>query len=155
MATLEDIRQGLAANLAALRSGDDGCQVSPYMLGAPVPPTLLVMGPIDDAERIDFGGEDEELFIVVQGFAAMVEDIAGQKRLDRWWSNVGDDSVTAALEADKQLTSRLDDEGNVTDDQDPACADLVVLRKSRYRVFDIPQVGRVVGCEWTVKVITT
>lgn len=154
MSDMEAIRQGLAANLAAFKDGDDGAQVSPYILEAPTPPTLHVMGPVADAERVDFGGQDEEEFIVVQGFAAMISDIGGQKRLDRWWANTGADSVLAAIETDKQLTSRLDEEGTLTTGQTAAVYDLTVIRKSRYLIFDIPQVGRVVGCEWTVKLLT-
>jgi hypothetical protein len=149
MAELEQIRQGLAANLRAIAD----CQVSAYLLDNPTPPTLEVVGP-DEATATTFGRASETLGMIVHGIAGLVSDIGAQKRLDRWWATSGAESVVAAIEADRQLTSRLLEGGRVETGQTAAADTLVVLRKGGYQIFNLPG-GRYVGAEWTVQVETT
>ena len=89
MADLEPIREGLAANLAAITD----CQVSAYMLARPSPPTLQVMGPDEIEYDTAFARGGDSLRMIVQGFVGAVDGKGAQKRLDQWLAGSGAQSV--------------------------------------------------------------
>lgn len=140
MASLEDIREGLATNLRIALPGTEG-QVSAYMLDVPTGPTLQVLGP-DEATPTSFGRGGESLLIIVQGLCGKISDIGAQKRLDRWWATTGSESVTTAIESDKQLGG--------------AASDLVVVSKGGYQIYVVGEAQtKMLGAEWRVQIETS
>lgn len=153
MADLVAIRQGLAANLAAI----EGCQVSAFRLSQPTPPTLQVMG-VDEVVY-DTGGfgrravyHHDTLKLIVHGFVGAVTDIGSQIRLGAWLASTGDESVKQALEADPTLTKRLLFDGTIETDQTPQAETLRVIRYAGDLLVPLPNVGDVIGGEWEVEI---
>lgn len=107
MATLADIRAGIAANLGTLT----GCQVSAYLLANPTPPALEVFP--DAAEGTEYHqamGDGLHLWnLSVRGMVATNEGVGAQKLLDAWLADSGADSVFAALESDLTLGGAAED----------------------------------------------
>jgi hypothetical protein len=139
VADLADIRAGLAANLAAVALVED-CQISPYMLDNPSPPTLMVVGPdVVDFDLAMHRGLDHWT-IVVQGFAGSPVDKGRQLRLDKWLE--GPASVKDAIESDVTL-------GGIV-------PGVRVVRIEAYRDYVIDQGKRVLfGAAWFVDVFNT
>lgn len=136
-ASLADIRQGLAANLAVL----DGIQVSAYVLGNPSLPTIWVRpSPSDGFEyhRAFANGLESWTMLVQAYFASGISDIGAQKNLDALLESTGATSVKAAIEADKTL-------GGVI-------KDLKVTTCTGYLEYGRPDGTTALGCDWTVVV---
>lgn len=137
MASLADIRAGLAANLAVL----DGIQVSAYLLSNPSLPTIWVRpAPGEGIEyHKAFANGLENWTMVVQAFFANgISDIGAQKQLDELLESSGPTSVKAAIEADKTLG------GVVQDTYVQSC--------TGYQEYGRPDGTTALGCEWTVVV---
>lgn len=129
MADFEDIRRGLAANLAVLTHYG----ISAYLLDAPQAPCIQVAG----LEHIDYdvvfqgpdGYDAQGDRLTVQIEAALQKssaDLTAQEQLDALHTA---DGLKHALEADDRLTSRLNDDGTISISQEPACD---ALRVSEY-----------------------
>ncbi len=100
MATIDDVRQGLADAMSVIPDA----QVSPYNLSNPTMPCLLVLGHDEiDYGNLAFGRRDTEWNLIVRGYVSTTLDLASQQRLDRWLASDGDESVKAAIEADPTL----------------------------------------------------
>lgn len=134
MATLQEIREGLAANLSAIA----GMQVSAYMLSAPTPPSAHVFPDETEYDKTMGRGHDDWAMLV-QVFVGVSSDIGAQQRLDRMIAPAGAESVKEALEADATLAGVVDD--------------LRVESCSGYRVYPLEGRGSVLGAEWRVKVL--
>lgn len=134
--TLTQIREGLAANLAAI----DGCQVSAYMLSNPTPPTVHVYPGDIDYDLAMHRGLDKWT-LTVQAFVGMVSDQGAQVKLDAFLAPSGATSVKAAVESDKTLGGLV--------------SDLQVVSCSGYRVYARESGGPVLGAEWTVEVLAS
>lgn len=136
MASLADIRSGIAANLAAL----DGVQVSAYLLANPTPPTCTVYPDEVVYDRAGARGLDV-WSMKVQAFVGVQSDLGAQQLLDEMLASSGTQSVKALVETDKTL-------GGVAHDTR-------VTGCSGYRIY--PQDGRaaVLGAEWSVDVYAT
>lgn len=131
MASLAEIREGLAANLATI----GGFQVSAYALGNPTPPSAEIV-----PARIEYdhaGSRGLDVYVVtVRVFVGLASDVGAQKQLDEFLDKDGTSSVKEAIESDPTL-------GGVVDD-------LSVKSSSGYRVFEAG--GRpVLGAEWDVE----
>jgi len=98
MATITQIREGLAANLAAL----NGFQVSAYTLSNPTPPAIQVL-PGEITYDLAMHRGLDEVVMLVQAFVALSSDIGSQKRLDELLDPTGADSLKTAVESDKTL----------------------------------------------------
>lgn len=156
MNNLTAIRRGLAANLNVF--ANDGYQVQPFALSAPVPPGFQI-----SPDRIDFhqtlqSGMEIRRFVVI-GTVGYANDVASQEQLDALLDDrvdVSDQlSVREALEADQALTSRLEDDGTVLTGQPSAADDVTVVFCSGYRLYPIQGAQQIVlGAEWTVEVRT-
>lgn len=107
MATLQQVREGLATNLSSI----SGCQVSAYLLSNPTPPALEVYP--DPTEGIEYhramGNGLATYTMAVRGIVAASTDIGGQKNLDEWLEPSGSSSVKAAIEADRTLGGAVKD----------------------------------------------
>ena len=139
-ATLTQIREGLAANLAAL----DDVQVSPYMLANPTPPTVHLY-PGGAAGDIEYDlamrrGLDRWPF-TVQAFVGSPSDIGAQVRLDEFIAPSGARSVKTVLEADPTL-------GGIV-------GGLQVVSCGGYRLYVFEGRAPVLGAEWHVEVLST
>jgi len=132
--TIEQIRQGLAGNLAAI----EGMQISEYMLWRPTPPTIQVFPEAVEYDQSMHGGLDEMHF-TIQAFVGTVTDRGAQARLDTLLARNGASSIKTNIEADRTL-------GGVAQD-------VRVERATGYRVYaPDPGVPPVLGCEWSVLV---
>jgi len=134
MATLAEIRAGLATNLSTIA----GCQISGYMLSAPTPPCLYVVPGDIEFDQAMQRGMDRWTFRVV-ALAGLASDIGAQKKLDEFLAPSGATSVKAAVEADRTL-------GGVVDD-------LRVTAATGYRTYGQPGGQVHLGVEFTVDVI--
>jgi hypothetical protein len=132
MATLADIRTGLADALAAI----PGVQSSPYPLSAPTPPCFFVQPAEVNYDETLGRGYDRWLFTITGLVSAGSGDIGAHMNLDRWLAPSGAESVKAALETDATLGGHVED--------------LRVLTASGYRVFQREGGGIALGCEWSV-----
>lgn len=133
MASMADIREALAANLSALATAK---QVSAYRLDNPTPPTLQVSGFAEMEPTTFHGGWTIEM--IVQGFVGKTTDKGSQLLLDKWLAPWDDESVVAAIEADKQLGG--------------AVSDLGVSRIDGSTIFTLPNGSTVFGSTWHVQV---
>lgn len=150
MADLDAIRRGLAANLRDALPAGDG-HVGAYMLDSPTPPALQVVGLDEiDYDTLGYGGAGDTHLLIVEAVLGRFSDIGSQKTLDNLLS--GADSVKAALESDKLLTSRLEDDGTVTTGQ-PAAAEWLKVRRYRGQTrFALPNGNEVLLASWLVEV---
>ena len=118
MGDLQAIREGLAANLAALRTNETVVQVSAYLLDNPTPPSLVVAGVDSDGyEEQAYTGQSVSYTILVEACLGLVADITSQKTLNRLLSPTGSASLVAAAKATPTLTSRLNDDGTISTGQ--------------------------------------
>lgn len=152
---LSAIRQGLAANLAAVFLPD--YQVTAYLLSSPTPPGFMIM-----PDRIDFHEQlqsGELLRLIVVGHVGFTTDLGAQDNLDALLIDAIDVSdplsVRQALELDQRLTSRLNKDGTITTGQAAACDDVTVTMCSGYREYGMQGSQQMVlGAWWTVEVRT-
>lgn len=135
MATLEEIREGIAANLQPL----PGVQVSAYQLGAPTLPCVEVF-PASKAIEYDksFQRGFDRWYLKVRAFTGGATDIGAQKRLDVMIASSGPGSVKTLIESDPQLGG--------------AVTDLRVTQCSGYKTYERPSGPMVLGAEWDVEV---
>jgi hypothetical protein len=96
--TVQDIREGFAANLRAL----DGYQVSPYMLTNFTPPVVWVSRCDIEYDRSMGRGHDFWTF-TIQAVTGLVVDVGAQQKIDQLLAPSGPTSVKAAIEADRTL----------------------------------------------------
>lgn len=137
MASLTDIRTGLAANLRAIAD----LQVSAYMLSQPTAPSAHVFpggaaGDIEYHQAMRDGVESWPM--TVQVFVALSADIGSQVNLDAYIASSGARSVKAAIEADTTLGG--------------AAQDLIVVSCSGYRQFVFEGRPPLLGAEWHVRI---
>jgi hypothetical protein len=143
MASLEDIRAGIARNLTDRLdlAPLTGVQISPYMLGSPTLPTVYVMGPDLVTYHRAMSDGLTDWTIIVQAFVTLTSDIGGQRVLDRMLDTSGAASVKAAIEYDKTLGG--------------ACQNLQVRSTTGYQQYALASVqGDVLGAQWNVQVLT-
>lgn len=138
MADPAAIRQGIAANLAAL-----GFQVSPYVLDNPTPPCVYVAaGPCTYDET--FGRGHDTWVWIVYVLVGYVGDVAAQQRLDAMRMSHGPTSVKTLIEADRTLGG--------------AAYSLTVPEVTGMRVYSLAgpnQSPATLGAEWTVEVMAS
>jgi hypothetical protein len=134
VASLQAIREGLAANMNAI----PGLAASPWLLSNPTPPAAEIQPSEIEFDQASDRGFDRHL-LIVRVFVAASTDRGAQNRLDQMLAGSGAYSVKAAIEADRQLGG--------------ACDDLLVMRCSGYRVFSREGMPSVLGAEWEVQVI--
>lgn len=140
MATLTEIREGLAANLEAI----GGCQVSAYMAEAPLTPGLYVIGP--DAIDYDLAMHRglDHWTIVIQGFTGPSSDRGKQMILDEWLAPSGSSSVKAAVESDQTLGGALTG----------VIGGVRVARVEAYRDYQLTNGTVLFGAAWFVDVFS-
>jgi hypothetical protein len=137
VATFDQVRHGLAANLATIRfSNGVKPAVSPYMQSNPIPPGIQVFpGPL--SYDLAMGRGLDEPTWVVQGYVAFTTDIGSQTLLDELCAPAGPSSVKQAVEADRTLSGLV--------------AALQVVSMSGYRIANT-DTGALVVAEWDVTI---
>lgn len=134
--TLAEIREALAANLAAAFGGD--VQTSPYDLETITPPTLQVLMESVDYDVAGARGIDEWT-LRIQGFGGPLVSRGAQVVLDGWLDPAGGSCVKAAIEADRSLGGKVQD--------------CVVDEAGSYRRYKFEDGTVLLGCEWKVRVL--
>lgn len=139
---MKEIREGIAANLAALDSG----QTSAYILSNTTPPTIMVMpGPPGGGDFTEYHramgvpGFSTKTF-TVRCEVGTVSDIGAQMRLDEYLDETGSQSVFKAVESDKTLGGLVQD--------------VVCLRSVAGLVDDRAGTSQKLAAEWEVRVYT-
>lgn len=154
MASFEDIRRGIAANIALVLLPD--WQVSAYPLDNPSTPFVDVMG-ISEVEYATFADANAPCFTwVVEAGVARTSDVAAYMAFDELMDG-GTNDLKAAIEADEQLTSRLvNRQGNqaVETGQAAACDDLWVTFDTFQPRVTLPNTVEVLLATWNVRVMT-
>jgi hypothetical protein len=137
VASLADIRAGLAANLSTIK----GVQISAYQMANPTPPCLQVMGPSEaDGVVFDraFAHGHHNWNIEVLALVALTSDIGSQVLLDEMIETTGASSVKEAIETDPTLGG--------------ACQTLDVTTLGGYSPYTIEGRGPMIGARWNVLV---
>lgn len=149
MATIDDVRLGLAANLRAL----EDVNIYPYPQVNVTTPTLAVAG-IDEVDYVQDMGAGADLRFLIEGATGSQSLDHAIKRFDKWIWPEGDDSVRAALEADQKLTSRLKpDRKTVLTDQDPAASAVQLVEFRGYAREALETGGEALTGIWVVQVL--
>lgn len=129
-------------------------QVSPYLLDNPVPPAIEVTG----VQRIDYdtvyARAGDDLTWLIEAVVPPLNDIGGQMKLDLLLDAAAGLSLKEAAEADRQLTSRLLDDGTVQTGQPAACSDLRVTTFNSVGRITLRNGVEVLAASWAVQVIT-
>jgi hypothetical protein len=135
---MQEIREGLAANMAAIYGGT--VQVSAYELEQPTPPTLHVLGIEQIVYDRAYARGMDEVTITVQGLGGPMAQGA-QIKLDEWLAPTGSTSVKAAIESERTLGGKV--------------MDTVVTGASNYRLFKLADQTVVRGVEWQIRVLNS
>jgi hypothetical protein len=145
--TLGEIVEALAAALEPIRATIDDVQIYPYYLIAPTPPAIDIYPGDPFQNGTGFGGLDPETFFTVRARASTADSDAGQQLLLQLLDTHGPASVEAALTADQTLGGAVDS---------LAIGEQGTPGVTGYREYmeDAAVNGRLLGCEWRVRVLT-
>lgn len=142
MATVNEIREGLAANLAAIAD----VQISPYLLTDPFPPVLMILpGPPGGGDFTEYhqamGNGLELVTFTIRAEVSVGMEVASQQKLDDFLDVQGASSVMAAVESDKKLGGLVSD---------------LIVRRSVAGVVPPQQEGssQKLAAEWQVDIYT-
>lgn len=139
MSQAENIRNGLAANLAPLLQENGGPlgQVSPYMISNPSPPCIEIGGGPVTYDRAMRRGLDEQTYTIT-ALVPFTQDVSQQQLLDGLRDGTGSTSVKTLLESDLTLGG--------------ACQTLHVTQLTEPRLYSRQQGATLIGCEWSITV---
>jgi hypothetical protein len=140
--SLVGIVEAMAAALQPLTDTIDGLQITAYLNGNPTPPALDIYPatPFQDS----LGRDDATVYFTVRARTTFADSVAGQQGLYRMLDPHGPESVQAHLEADQTLGGAA---------QAVAVVAEGVSGFTEY-MEDAGAGGRLVGCEWRVRVFT-
>jgi hypothetical protein len=157
LADVKAIRLGLGALLrqvypAEPAGSDLRGNVSAYFKDAPTPPTLQVIG-VERMVPIDFARGGDWTWLI-EGYFGTITDQGAQSRLDELLAT---DAVWEAVESDNNsigaLYSRLQQNGTVTTDNDPAADEVSFLEYRGSSRIERGGADALVGT-WAVRVLT-
>lgn len=134
MATLKEIREGLALNL---RTSINEIQATGYMMSDPTPPSAEIVPTRVEYDLAMARGLDRLSFIV-RIFVSFTQDLGAQMKLDEYLAPSGARSVKVALESDVTLGGTVDD--------------LHVTEQSGYQTWAREGHPFVLGADWMVEV---
>jgi hypothetical protein len=104
MASLSDLRDGIAENLSSI----SGLRVSSFMPDNPNPPMAVVTPQSIEYHKAFNNGFNTYSF-VVSVFVGRVSDRIGQANLDAYCASTGASSIKSAIESDRTLSGRCFD----------------------------------------------
>lgn len=113
MATLSELRTGIAENLATI----SGLRVSSFVPDNPNPPMAIVT-PQNIEYHKSFNNGFNTYNFVISVFVGRVSDRVSQNSLDAYCNPTGSSSIKSAIESDRTLSGR--------------CFDLVVSEMRNY-----------------------
>jgi hypothetical protein len=142
--TLLDVVAAMAEALEPLKASIPDLQVYPYLNFNPTPPSIDIYPADLFQAALGFNGDDADAYFTVRARTTTADHEAGQKALLRMLDRRAPESVEAALTLDQTLGGRV---------QSTAIAEDGI---SGYREYlEDPQAnGRLIGCEWRVRVLT-
>ena len=131
-------------------------QVSLYLLDNPTPPTIQIAGieniDYDQTFQVDgYQAVGDKLTVQVEAALQKSTDKAAQAQLDRLHSAEG---LKAAIESDRKLQARLEDDGSILISQPAACDDLRVTEYLGASDFTTRGGKQVLLASWRVEVLT-
>jgi hypothetical protein len=141
---LPEIIEALAGALEPLRTDIPDLQIFPYWLASATPPTIDVYPGDPFQDGLGFGNGGAELFFTVRARVTTADSVAGQQLLYQMLEP--DAGVGAALTADQTLGGVVDSLA-IGDEGAPGVSGL------REYVEDVAVNGRLLGCEWRVRVL--
>lgn len=149
MPNLNDICEGIAANLASLLDDELVKTVVPWLDDNPTMPSLQVIG-VQTMTRDSFA-DSYDINLVVQALVGRASDQHAQKLLNQLL--VGDSTVWDAIESDRRLTSRFNPADGLRANQTAAADDVAVVSyDGASRFTNTNGVEAIVG-SWTVQVL--
>lgn len=141
------IRAGLKTNLDPVGLAV-GCQVAPYMLGNPTPPTIEIMGPDEILYDIAANRGGDQNILIVRAFVGITVDVAASITLDKMLNSSGPLSVKEAIEYIDSPDGGRVTLGGIVDD-------LRVTRSTGYQVYPQPApLDDVLGASWYVEILS-
>lgn len=144
MSSLLEVVEAMAEALEPVKTAIPELQVHPYLNPNPTPPSIDIY-PGDPFFQTGSGFDDDaEVFFTVRARTTTADHTAGQQALLRMLDRRAAESVQAALEADQTLGGTAQS------------VDVMPEGVSGYREYleDTNVNGRLIGCEWRVRVIT-
>ena len=147
MASLVEIVEALADALEAVRLEIEDVQIHPYYLLNPTPPAIDIYPGDPFQQGAAFGTSGNDCFFTVRARAATADSDAGQGLLLQLLDINGPASVEAALVSDQTL-------GGLVDSLAVGEAGTPGVTGYREYVEDTAVNGRLLGCEWRVRVLT-
>lgn len=104
MASIAELRQGIATNLATI----SGLRVSEFIPDNPNPPIAIVQ--FDRAQyHLDMGNGMTEYSFIVQLIVGRVDERTAQRNLDAYCSSSGSSSVLLGVESNRTLSGKAFD----------------------------------------------
>jgi hypothetical protein len=157
------ICEGIAANLATIRDNDPTLvkQIHPFPLRNPTGTALLVHG-IVEQEYLTFGSVEQppgmRYLVGVEAYFGTADQIGNHQKLRRLLTSVGDDSLVSAVEAEgterARLTARLNHDGELLEDQDPACESISFEEYRGHAYITAPNNTEYMVATWIFEVMT-
>jgi hypothetical protein len=143
MASLVEIVEAMAAALEPIAATIPDLQVTPYLNQNPTPPSIDIYPGTPFQTGTAFS-DDAEMWFTVRARTTFADSVAGQQGLYLLLDPGGPESVQGHLEADQTLGGLVDA---------VAVASEGVSGFTEY-IEDAQTGGRLVGCEWRVRVLT-
>lgn len=104
MASIAELRQGIATNLATI----SGLRVSEFIPDNPNPPIAVVQ--FDRAQyHLDMGNGMTEYNFVVQVIVGRADERTAQRNLDSYCSSTGSSSILLGVESNRTLSGKAFD----------------------------------------------
>lgn len=132
-------------------------QVSPYLLDNPQAPMIQIAGlehadyDIEFQSAAGYQAEGDRLLVQIEACLQRTSDRVAQEQLDALHAANG---LKHAAETDRQLTSRLNDDGTIDISQAPAADDLRVTEYLGSAPFTTPKGVQVLLATWRVEILT-
>lgn len=151
MADINDICEGVAANLTVLLNDDVVKTVVPWIDDNPTMPSVQIGG-VQTMTRSSFG-DSWTILLLVQALIGRASDQHSQKLLNRLVAGDGITSVWDAIESNRTLTSRYNPADGLSTNQPAAADDVAVVSFDGAAKFtNANGVDALVGT-WTVQVL--
>ena len=146
MSSIPEIVEALAGALDPLLDEIPDLQVFPYWLASCTPPSVDIYPGDPFQDGLGFGnGGGADLFFTVRARVTTADQVAGQQLLYQMLEP--ETGVGAALTADQTLGGVVDSVA-IGEEGSPGVSGL------REYIEDVAVNGRLLGCEWRVRVLT-
>ena len=145
MSSIPEIVEAIADSLEPLLTEIPDLQVFPYWLASCTPPSIDIYPGDPFQDGLGFGNGGADLFFTVRARVTTADSVAGQQLLYQMLEP--ETGVGAALTADQTLGGVVDSL-YIGEEGSPGVSGL------REYVEDVAVNGRLLGCEWRVRVLS-